>query len=74
MDLEPLTVAGAKETRTHNNTNFLSLAADVLPATRACKITEAWLKHSFYTDPEKDRRFLRRYLQTINLDRLRRRK
>lgn len=70
----PLTIAAAKETRTHNNTNFLSLAADVLPATRACRITEAWLKESFYTNPEQDQRLLRRYLQTVKLDRARRRK
>lgn len=70
----PRTIAAARQTRTHNNTNFLSLGADVLPTTRAYRITEAWLKESFYTDPEKDQRFLRRHLQTVKLDRLRRRK
>lgn len=65
----PKTVAGARETRTHNNTNFLALSANELSVTRALKIAEAWLNEPFFTDPVRDRAYMRRYLQTIRLDR-----
>ncbi len=65
----PSTLAAAKETRTHNNTNFLALSADWMTPQRALAITKAWLATAFYTDPARDRPYLRRYLQTVKLDR-----
>lgn len=64
----PSTVAAAKETRTHNNTNFLALSADWMTPQKALAITKAWLDAAFYTDPARDRPYLRRYLQTVRLD------
>lgn len=63
------TPAAARETRTHNNSNFLSLAADFTPPKRALAIAEAWLSSPFFTCPERDLPYLRRYLQTARLDR-----
>ncbi len=63
------TAASARETRTHNNTNFLSLAADFTSPARALRIAEAWLRTPFYTDPGRDAPYLRRFLQTARLDR-----
>jgi ribose 5-phosphate isomerase B len=64
----PGTVAAARETRTHNNTNFLSLSSDHMRAAEAFRIADAWLAERFYTDPVRDKPYLRRYLQTIRLD------
>ena len=72
LPANPRTAAAARETRTHNNTNFLSLAAGEMTFSRALKITEAWLTEPFFTNPTRDRAYLKRYLQTINLDRQRR--
>jgi len=63
------TAASARETRTHNNSNFLSLAADFTSPARALRITETWLRTPFYTDPGRDAPYLRRFLQTARLDR-----
>jgi len=63
------TAAAARETRTHNNSNFLSLAADFTPPEQALAITETWLNSSFFTKPERDLAYLRRYIQTARLDR-----
>ena len=65
----PATVAGARETRSHNNSNFLCLAANRLPVRKALRMAEAWLREPFFADPKRDRAYLRRYLQTIRLDR-----
>ena len=65
----PGSVAAAKEARTHNNTNFLSLSSDHMSIAEAFRIADAWLAERFYTDPARDRPYLRRYLQTIKLDR-----
>ena len=62
-------VASARETRTHNNTNFLSLAADFTRPAQALRIAEAWLKTPFYTDPGRDATYLRRFIQTARLER-----
>ncbi len=67
----PLTVAAARETRSHNNTNFLSLSASRLKLKRALAMAETWLKEPFYPDPSRDGRFLRRYLKTVALERRR---
>jgi len=64
----PASVQAARETRTHNNTNFLSLSADHMSAAEAFKIADAWLAEKFYTDPERDKPYLRRYVQTMRLD------
>jgi len=66
------TVAEARVARTHNNTNFLALAANELTVPRALKIADAWLKEPFFADPERDRNYLKRYIQTIRLDRKKR--
>lgn len=63
------TTASARETRTHNNSNFLSLAADFTTPKQALAIAETWLKAPFFTQPERDLTYLRRYLQTARLDR-----
>ena len=63
------TASSARETRTHNNSNFLSLAADFTPPRRALAITETWLASPFFTRPERDLPYLRRYIQTARLDR-----
>ena len=65
----PATVKAARETRTHNNTNFLSLSADGMSPARALAIARAWLTEPFYADPARDRAYLRRYIQTVRLDR-----
>ncbi len=65
----PASVTAARETRTHNNTNFLSLSADHMTAAEAFRIADAWLAERFFTDPVRDRPYLRRYLQTLRLDR-----
>lgn len=65
----PRTVAGARETRSHNNSNFLCLGANHTPVRRALRMAEAWLAEPFGADPRRDRAYLRRYLQTIRLDR-----
>jgi len=62
------TTAAARETRTHNNSNFLSLAADFTAPKQALAIAETWLKAPFFTKPERDLTYLRRYLQTARLD------
>lgn len=64
----PSTVKAARETRTHNNTNLLSLSADWMTPARALAIAKAWLTGAFYTDPARDRSYLRRYLQTVRLE------
>lgn len=64
----PSTVKAARETRTHNNTNLLSLSADWMTKARALAIATAWLTEPFYTDPARDASYLRRYLQTVRLD------
>ncbi len=64
----PKTVALARETRTHNNTNFLALGGSEMSMALALKIAEAWLREPFFTDPEHDRAYMRRYLQTVRLD------
>lgn len=69
LPASPVSVAGARETRTHNNSNFLSLSADVLSRAKALAVAEAWLREPFYTDPVRDAPYLRRYLQTVRLDR-----
>lgn len=63
------TTAAALETRTHNNSNFLSLAADFTPNQQALAISETWLNSAFFARPEKELPYLRRYLQTAKLDR-----
>jgi ribose 5-phosphate isomerase B len=63
------TIASARETRTHNNTNFLSLASDFTSPAEALKIAETWLKTPFYTDSGRDAPYLRRFLQTARLER-----
>jgi len=68
----PATVAMARTTRLHNNTNFLSLSAERLDAKKALAIAVAWLTSPFYTDPMKHASYLRRYIQTARLDRGRR--
>jgi ribose 5-phosphate isomerase B len=69
----PSTVAAARETRTHNNTNFLALSADWMTPKRALAVTAAWLTEAFFTDPRRDAPYLRRFVQTVNLERARRR-
>lgn len=64
----PMSVTAARETRTHNNTNFLCLSSDHMSGPAALRIAEAWLGERFYTDPERDKPYLRRYLQTLKLD------
>lgn len=66
------TVARARETRSHNNTNFLSLPASELSLAEALAVVTAWLREPFYTDPLRDAAYLRRYLQTAKLDDARR--
>lgn len=67
----PVTVAAARETRSHNNTNFLSLSAGRLNPRQALALAEAWLAEPFYRDPSREGRFLRRYLKTAALERRR---
>ncbi len=64
----PLSVAAARETRSHNNTNFLGLSADTLSRQKALAIALAWLREPFYGDPIRDAPYLRRFLQTARLD------
>jgi len=68
----PATQAMARTTRLHNNTNFLSLSAERLDAKKALAIAVTWLTSPFYADPERHASYLRRYLQTARLDRVRR--
>ena len=69
LPANPATVAAARETRTHNNTNFLSLSGDFMKPAKALAIAKAWLTRPFAADPARDMRYIRRYLQTIRLDR-----
>jgi len=62
------TVAMARETRSHNNTNFLSLPASEISLKKALAVVTAWLREPFYSDPVRDAAYLRRYLQTAKLD------
>jgi ribose 5-phosphate isomerase B len=65
----PATVRAARETRTHNNTNFLALSADSMSPARALAVAKAWLAQPFYADPAREAAYLRRYLQTLRLER-----
>ncbi len=69
LPANPTTTAAARETRTHNNTNFLALSGDLMSPAKALAIVKAWLTRPFAADPVRDARYIRRYLQTIKLDR-----
>ncbi|MEK7477522.1 MAG: RpiB/LacA/LacB family sugar-phosphate isomerase [Candidatus Coatesbacteria bacterium] len=69
LPANPATVAAARETRTHNNTNFLALSGDHMTPAKALAIAKAWLTRPFAPDPVRDARYIRRYLQTVRLDR-----
>lgn len=64
----PRSVAVARLTRTHNNSNYLSLSAAAMRSRAAFAVTLAWLAEPFYTDPVRHRNYLRRYLQTVALE------
>ncbi len=64
----PRNVAVARLTRTHNNSNYLSLSGEAMSAKAALAVTLAWLAEPFYTDPVLHRSYLRRYLQTVALE------
>jgi RpiB/LacA/LacB family sugar-phosphate isomerase len=66
---DPVTVAMARTTRLHNNTNFLCMSAERVDGGKALAIAEAWLRSPFYSDPEKHASYLRRYIETVRLDR-----
>jgi ribose 5-phosphate isomerase B len=68
LPANPGTVAAARITRAHNNTNFLSIAARKTTPARALALSEAWLHAAFYASPGRDNRYLKRYLQTRALE------
>ena len=72
LPANPSTVAAARETRTHNNTNFLSLSGDFMTPKKALAIAKAWLTRPFAADPVRDAAYVRRYVQTVRLDRAKR--
>jgi len=60
-----LTGADGKNTRRHNNTNLLTMGADVLSLDEAIAIADAWLWEPFeLVEP-----YLSRFLQTVELER-----
>ena len=67
-----LTPEEAETSRKHNNTNFLGIGADHIDLQTALLVIDAWLKTPFYSDPDTEKPYLRRYLQTVEFDRLRR--
>jgi len=68
LPANPATTAAARETRTHNNTNFLALSGNSMSPRKALAVAKAWLAKPFAADPARDARYIRRYLQTIRLD------
>ncbi len=57
----------AETSRKHNNTNLLGLGADLIDVGTALETVERWLKTPFYSDPERDEAYMKRYLQTLKL-------
>jgi ribose 5-phosphate isomerase B len=63
-----LNKAEAETSRKHNNTNFLGLGSDSISIEAAYEIIDAWLTTLFYTNPETDESYLRRFVQTVKLE------
>jgi len=63
-----LTPKEAETSRQHNNSNFLSIGADCVNLETAINTIDAWLTTSFYSDPEKEKSYLKRYVQTLKLE------
>ena len=51
--------------RKYNNSNFLALSADVMDNDNAFEIVDSWLNCPFYSHPQEEEHYLKRYLQTI---------
>jgi len=54
----------AANSRTHNNTNYITIGADKTSPEMAFEIVDAWLNTPFYASTD-DYPYLRRYLQVI---------
>jgi ribose 5-phosphate isomerase B len=63
-----LNSAEAETSRKHNNTNFLGIGADMMDLETIKATINTWLKTGFYTNPETDEAYLKRYLQTIEIE------
>ncbi len=62
------TPAEAETSRRHNNANVLGIGADCVDIETALEIVRTWLATPFYSDPEKDGTYLRRFVQTVKLE------
>ncbi len=60
----------AVTSRKHNNTNFLGFGADYIDEKTALLITKSWLTTPFYSDPSSEDAYLKRYLQTRELEKI----
>jgi ribose 5-phosphate isomerase B len=62
-----LTPPEAVTSRRHNNTNALGIGADSVDLETALAIVDMWVKTPFYSDPSEET-YLRRFIQTANLE------
>lgn len=58
----------AETARKHNNTNFLGIGADRIEINTAIKTIDAWLKAKFYSDPETEDAYFKRFIQTLKIE------
>jgi ribose 5-phosphate isomerase B len=65
-----LTPEEAASSRKHNNTNMLTIAADSVSLETALATVDAWMETPFYSDPETEEPYLKRYVQTVQLEEL----
>ncbi len=63
-----LSPAEAETSRKHNNSNVLGIGADCVDLETAVSIVRTWLDTPFYSDPKKDEAYLRRFVQTVQLE------
>lgn len=58
----------AETSRKHNNTNLLGIGADYMDLDTALETIYTWLTTPFYSDPEKEEAYFRRFVQTMELE------
>jgi ribose 5-phosphate isomerase B len=63
-----LTPKEAETSRMHNNSNFLGIGADYSDLKTALQTVDAWLTTQFYSDPNAEEQYLRRFVQTVKLE------
>jgi ribose 5-phosphate isomerase B len=58
----------AETSRKHNNTNMLGIGADYMDFETVLETIFKWLETPFYSNPEEEGAYLKRYIQTVKIE------